>query len=79
MQNTQHNACHIIITQKMFTIVKGAVNNHKSLYMCLDFYPSSIPSKEPAQPGFKGADPSHQDEKPNTNSCVLHSCKGHAP
>lgn len=47
--------------------------------MRLDFYASLIHSRDPAQPGFKGADPPSQDEKSNIGKLfsALHQCEGH--
>ena len=64
---------------KCLPLLKKVVNNHKEMSMCLNFYTSSIRSRDPAQPGFKGADPSSQDEKSHISKLfsALHQCKGH--
>lgn len=42
-----------------------------SVHLCLDVHASSIHSRDPAQPGVKGADPSSQDERSNIRNCFL--------
>lgn len=83
---TEESLCKTLSTMHAMQLALGkclpwlrkGVNSHKEMSMCLNFYTSSIHSRDPAQPGFRGADLPSQDEKSNISklSSALHQCGG---